>query len=124
MNTYGSLMALGLTLFGLGTVPAVANTGDPEGPAISGAVPTAIAPHSGAAAQPDQPPGGTGLLSGLPPGGAGSTPPWGHVGEVTMGDPIGDPAGEPAAHPLPVPGAALLGFIGMAAVDTYRRRRA
>ncbi len=66
-----------------------------------------------------QPPNPNGLLGGLPPGGAGSTPPWGHVGEISGGE-VG---GTTPVRPLPIPGAAMLGLIGLVAVDAYRRRR-
>ncbi|MEW6200092.1 MAG: hypothetical protein AB1601_15690 [Planctomycetota bacterium] len=72
-----------------------------------------------------QPPNPNGLLGGLPPGGAGSTPPWGHVGEIIGGEISGgEVGGSTPVRPLPIPGAAMLGLIGLVAVDAYRRRRA
>ncbi len=72
-----------------------------------------------------QPPNPHGLLGSLPPGGAGSTPPWGHVGEIIGGEiGGGEVGGSTPVRPLPIPGAAMLGLIGLVAVDAYRRRRA
>lgn len=72
-----------------------------------------------------QPPNPNGLLGSLPPGGAGATPPWGHVGEVVGGEiGGGEVGGSTPVRPLPIPGAAMLGLIGLIAVDAYRRRRA